>query len=434
MVEVKKEEKEKHVVEMEITVEKERVNEALDKVYRELSYRMTVPGFRKGKAPRGILRSFAGEDFILETMTQDLIPQVVQEVLTQESIRVIGEPDLEIVHVEEDEPLVLRLQVIEEPEVKLADPGELEVRKYRLEIRESDVEKEVEKLIDSRSTWKDKGEGEPAREGDLVMLKIEDEDYAVVAESSLDKEKSIAREVLGMRVGEKGKITQGEEEETEIEFSISGIMGKERPEVNEEFLSGLEEGLNSIEDLKNRVREKLEALAQDIVEERLEKEAVVALCRESEVYIPEALLDIDVRQRIDILKEDLEKDGLTLDRYLELMDMDFAALEKNLRDLGRWELRKFFVLEKYAEENEILVTEEDLMAEFEEIAKKTGKTKEEIKEILELSDRIEGVKSNIRDRKTIKDIAQKVKVKELEEPINLDQWKALGDPEEEMIR
>ncbi len=434
MVEVKKEEKEKHVVEMEITVEKERVNEALDKVYRELSYRMTVPGFRKGKAPRGILRSFAGEDFILETMTQDLIPQVVQEVLTQESIRVIGEPDLEIVHAEEDEPLVLRLQVIEEPEVKLADPGELEVRKYRLEIRESDVEKEVEKLIDSRSTWKDKGEGEPAREGDLVMLKIEDEDYAVVAESSLDKEKSIAREVLGMRVGEKGKITQGEEEETEIEFSISGIMGKERPEVNEEFLSGLEEGLNSIEDLKNRVREKLEALAQDIVEERLEKEAVVALCRESEVYIPEALLDIDVRQRIDILKEDLEKDGLTLDRYLELMDMDFAALEKNLRDLGRWELRKFFVLEKYAEENEILVTEEDLMAEFEEIAKKTGKTKEEIKEILELSDRIEGVKSNIRDRKTIKDIAQKVKVKELEEPINLDQWKALGDPEEEMIR
>ena len=434
MVEVKKEEKEKHVVEMEITVEKERVNEALDKVYRELSYRMTVPGFRKGKAPRGILRSFAGEDFILETMTQDLIPQVVQEVLTQESIRVIGEPDLEIVHVEEDEPLVLRLQVIEEPEVKLADPGELEVRKYRLEIRESDVEKEVEKLIDSRSTWKDKGEGEPAREGDLVMLKIEDEDYAVVAESSLDKEKSIAREVLGMRVGEKGKITQGEEEETEIEFSISGIMGKERPEVNEEFLSGLEEGLNSIEDLKNRVREKLEALAQDIVEERLEKEAVVALCRESEVYIPEALLDIDVRQRIDILKEDLEKDGLTLDRYLELMDMDFATLEKNLRDLGRWELRKFFVLEKYAEENEILVTEEGLMAEFEEIAKKTGKTKEEIKEILELSDRIEGVKSNIRDRKTIKDIAQKVKVKELEEPINLDQWKALGDPEEEMIR
>ncbi len=95
------------------------------------------------------MRSFAERRLILETMTQDLIPQVVQEVLTQESIRVIGEPDLEIVHAEEDEPLVLRLQVIREPEVKLADPGELEVRKYRLEIRESDVEKEVEKLIDS---------------------------------------------------------------------------------------------------------------------------------------------------------------------------------------------------------------------------------------------------------------------------------------------
>ncbi|HXL02876.1 MAG TPA: trigger factor [Candidatus Atribacteria bacterium] len=433
MVEVKKEEKEKHVIEMEITVEKERVNEALDKVYRELSHRMTVPGFRKGKAPRGILRSFAGESFILETMTQDLIPQVVQEVLVQENLKVIGEPDLEIVQAKENEPLVFRLKVIEEPEVKLADPQELEVKKYRLEVRESDVEKEVERLIDSRSTWKDKGEEEPAREGDLVKIRIEDKDYAVVAESSLDKEKFIAREVLGMKVGEKRKILGEEGKETEFELSVSAIMRKEKPEVNEDFLSSLEEGLSSIEDLKNKVREKLEALAQEMVEERLEKEAIVALAKNSEVYIPETLLDIDVRQRIDLLKEDLEKDGLTLDRYLELMNMDFAALEKHLRDLSRWELRKFFVLQKYAEENRISVTEEDLMAECEEIAKRVGKTKEEVKEILESNDKIEEIKDNIKSRKALRNIAQKVKVKELEEPINFVQWRTLEDPEEEMI-
>ena len=432
-MEVKKEEKEKHVIEMEITVEKERVNEALDKVYRELSHRMTVPGFRKGKAPRAILRGFAGEDTILETMTQDLIPQIVQEVLTQENLKVVGEPDLEIIQAKEDESLIFRIRVIEEPEVELANPQELEVRKYRLEIRDSDVEKEVERIIDSRSTWKDKGEDEPAREGDLVKIKIEDEDYAVVAESSLDKEKSLAREVLGMKVGEKGKISEGEEEETELEFSISGIMGKERPEVNEEFLSSLEEGLTSIDDLKNKVREKLEALVKDMVEERLEKEAIVALSKNSQVYIPEALLDIDVRRRIDTLKEDLEKDGLTLDRYLELMNMDFATLEKNLRDLARWELRKLFVLQKYVKENGISVTEEELMAECEKIAKEVGKTKEEVREALESNGRINDLWYSISEKKALKDLAQKVKVKELEESINLDQWKALEDPEEEMV-
>ncbi len=432
-MEVKKEEKEKHVIEMEITVEKERVNEALDKVYRELSHRMTVPGFRKGKAPRAILRGFAGEDTILETMTQDLIPQIVQEVLTQENLKVVGEPDLEIIQAKEDESLIFRIRVIEEPEVELANPQELEVRKYRLEIRDSDVEKEVERIIDSRSTWKDKGEDEPAREGDLVKIKIEDEDYAVVAESSLDKEKSLAREVLGMKVGEKGKISEGEEEETELEFSISGIMGKERPEVNEEFLSSLEEGLTSIDDLKNKVREKLEALVKDMVEERLEKEAMVALSKNSQVYIPEALLDIDVRRRIDTLKEDLEKDGLTLDRYLELMNMDFATLEKNLRDLARWELRKLFVLQKYVKENGISVTEEELMAECEKIAKEVGKTKEEVREALESNGRINDLWYSISEKKALKDLTQKVKVKELEESINLDQWKALEDPEEEMV-
>lgn len=433
MVEIRKEEKEKHVVEMEITVEKERVDEALDKVYRELSQRMTVPGFRRGKAPRAMLRSYAGEDFIMDTVTQDLIPQVTREVLTQESLRVIGEPEVEIIQAKEGEPLIFRLQVIEEPEVKLADPQELEVRKYRLEIRESDVEKEVEKLVDSHSTWKDKGEDEPVREGDLVKIRVNDEDYAVVAESSLDKEKSLAREVLGMKIGEKGKIAQGEEEETEIEFLVSEIMGKERPEIDQEFLSKLEEGLHSLEDLKARVREKLEAVAQEMVEERLEKEAVVALCRESEVYIPEALLDIDVRRRIDHLRGDLEADGLTLERYLELTDMDFATLEKNLRDLARWEFRKFFVMEKYARERAISVTEEDLAAEYERMAKRTGRTKEEVKEILEENDRIDEIKYSITEKKALKDLAQKVKVKELEEPINLDQWRALEDPEEEMV-
>ena len=113
--------------------------------------------------------------------------------------------------------------------------------------------------------------------------------------------------------------------------------------------------------------------------------------------------------------------------------MDFATLEKNLRDLARWELRKLFVLQKYVKENGISVTEEELMAECEKIAKEVGKTKEEVREALESNGRINDLWYSISEKKALKDLAQKVKVKELEESINLDQWKALEDPEEEMV-
>jgi trigger factor len=434
MVEVKKEEKEKHVYNLEITVEVERVREALKEVYRDLSYRVNVPGFRKGKAPRGILQAYVGKAAILEALAQTLIPKVTREVLEQERIDIIGEPEMEIVTIDEEAPLIFRLQVMESPAVSIPNPEDLEVRKYHIEVRESDVENELERLRASKSTWEEKGPESVVLAGDFVKFTVGNENYTVFAKD-IEGGDTIEREVLGMKVGEKKRVSLKDEEghEVELELQVTGVLEKKVPELGQEFLQSLGEEFDSVETLKKRIRESLERVALDLAEDRFKEEAVVALCKHAELHIPEPLLDIETRHRIEKFKEQLEKDGLSLERYLELTSRDFASIEKELRKMAHWGLKKFFVLQEYAKKYAIEVTEEDLAEELERLARISGKTREAVREILERNGKIEEVRERLRDRKILDDLASRVKVRELPEAVNFDQWKALENPEEEMI-
>ncbi|MCX7667602.1 MAG: trigger factor, partial [Atribacterota bacterium] len=259
-------------------------------------------------------------------------------------------------------------------------------------------------------------------------------DYTVLAHDTEDGD-VIGREVLGMKVGEKKKVslTDPEGQNVEVELQVTGLMEKKVPEIGVEFLQSLGEEFNSVETLKEKIRESLQRVALDLAEERFEQEAVVTLCKNAELYIPEPLVDIETRHRIDAFKEQLAKDGLTLERYLELTGNDFATVEKELRKLAHWNLRKFFVLKEYAKKYAIEVTEEDLGEELERLARVSGKTGESVREILERNDKIEEVKERLKTRKLLKDLVARVKAKELPEAVNFDQWKALENPEEEMI-
>ncbi|MCX7730111.1 MAG: trigger factor family protein, partial [Candidatus Caldatribacterium sp.] len=110
MVEVvRKEEKERHVFEFEIEVAKDRVDAVLEDVYRDFNRSISVPGFRRGLVPKAVLRARLGKEAFLDELVRRLVPKAAQEVLEREGIRVVSEPDVEVLSVEEGEPLRFRL-------------------------------------------------------------------------------------------------------------------------------------------------------------------------------------------------------------------------------------------------------------------------------------------------------------------------------------
>ncbi|MCX6089389.1 MAG: trigger factor [Candidatus Atribacteria bacterium] len=434
MVEFKKEEKEKHVFQYEITIGEEAVQQAVEKILQEVNRRTVVPGFRKGHAPRAILRAHVSKEYLNETLTKDLVPEAFKEVIGKEKLQVIGEPDLMLVQVEEGKPLIFQATVIEQPTVTLAHPEELEIRKYRVEVRELDVEKEIDGLRSSKGTWNEK-ENKIVEEGDLVKVKVEDEEFAVVANPS-DEKSPVGRGVMGMQLNEKKSVmfpgTDGKDEE-EYPVTVLGIMVKEVSRSDEEFLKKMGEEYQTMDDLRKKVQELLGSYAKDLADLRFEKEAVVALCRKSEVAIPSPIVNHEVTHQIDEFKEHLEKDGMTMERYMELTNSDFAAMETNFRKLSEWNLKKIFVFQEYAEENHISVTDEEIFQELDRMAERSGKGLEEVRSILKRNDKMDQMRENQKNRKLLNDLVAKVKVKEVPESINFDQWKALEDPEEEMV-
>ncbi len=435
MVQFKKEEKEKHLYEYEITIEEEKVQEALENIYKEASLRVAVPGFRKGKAPRAILKAHLNLNFIKEELTRRLVPDTLSQVIKDENLTLFGEPDIDLITVEEGQPLVFKALILEKPQTTLANLDDIEVRKYKVVIRDSDVEKEIEGILKSRGSWKDKGDL-PAETGDIVKVKIEEREYAVTAGYS-DDESVMSRAVIGLKKGDTGTFrpqeTETDKPAEEIEFVVTEIMKKEIPELNEEFLTQLNPELKSLDDLRLKTRESLEKWAEDLVQLRMEKEAVALLAKKSEVTVPSVLIDHETKHQIDHFIEHIQGDGMTLEKYMEIANTDFESIEKDFREQALWQLKKMFVLQEYADKNSISVGEEEIKEELESIAQRAGKEVEDVKQILEKNNKMDDLMDQKLQQKLILDILQKVKTKELEEPLNIDQWKALEDPEEEMV-
>ncbi|MCD6155947.1 MAG: trigger factor [Candidatus Atribacteria bacterium] len=428
MLEVKKQEKEKHLIELEVTVDTGKVSEELKAVYAELNRKMSIPGFRKGRAPRSIIKSRVGKEAILDYLAQRLVPWSLQEALKRESVEFIGEPEVEIVQIEEDQPAVFRFTLIEKPQVTLPDPESIEVKKYKIEIREQDIERELQRLRESRGKWVEKEE--PVQAGDLVTFKVGENSYSVLA----GEKEGLAQEVLGTKKGEQKTVTLEKEngDTVELDLEITGVLQKEIPEIDEAFLKEIGE-FESLEALKAKIRESLEKLAQDLIEERMKREIIVELAKKSELHLPEPLIQLETRRQIDAFRKKLEQDNLTLEKYLELTNNDFASFEESMRKVAQWELRKFFVIQQYMEQNEIRAEEKEVEEKINDLARSADKEPQEVRAILERNDRIKNIEENIKFEKMLEQLKQKIKVKEIEEPINLDQWRALADPEEEMV-
>jgi len=328
MVQFKKEEKEKHLYEYEITIEEEKVQETLENICKEASRRVAIPGFRKGKAPRAILKAHLKPNFIQDELVRSLVPEALNQVVIEENLTLFGDPDIDIVTVGEGQPLIFKALILEKPQTTLADLNDIEIHKYKIDIRDSDVEREIEGIQKSNGNWKEK-EDLPVETGDMVKIKIDDKEYAVMAGYSDDKS-FLTRAVIGLKKGETSKFRPQETEEgkptEEVTFTVTQVMRKEIPELDEEFLAYINPELKSVDDLKAKTRESLEKRAEELVKIRMEKEAVANLTKKSVVAIPSVLVDYETKHQIDHFIEHLQKDGMTLEKYLEITDTDFESV------------------------------------------------------------------------------------------------------------
>lgn len=380
----------KSQVGMTIEVPAEVVEKTYERVLSRLASRAKIEGFRPGKAPRALIEARLGPEALREEVVETMVPEVVQQALTEKSIDPIDNPDVEVLELERGRPAKLKATISVMPEVTLPDASKLSVEKpdHTHEVTDELVDRRLEDLREPMA------EITPVerevRLGDIAVIDIEVvADGAVVASESRNAtEAEVKAGVLLPELVEAlpGTFT-GETREVRVDFpadysnaelagkratirvTVRGVKEKVLPPLDDELARSMTNGKQqTADDYRKAVREELEESAKAIEKMDREQMAVKALVDASEVDVPTSLVDRELTSELESLERTLNRQGLKLDKYLEYLGRTLVQWMEEHRPEAEGRLRTDLVLQEFARREGLEPTDEEVLGYLEEQA------------------------------------------------------------------
>ncbi len=406
---------------LQIEVEPERLEGALDSAYRRLAKKTQVPGFRLGKAPRAMLERYLGEHALLHDAIDRLLPQVYQEAVEGEQLDPIDFPELEIVT---EQPLVLKATVPLRPTVELGEYQALRVARDPVTVEPERVQEQMERLRRRYATL------EPVRRplqwGDVARADV----FGAVGETVLVDEKDVE---FRLREGEVISVPGfaerliGAEEGAELHFDLtvpedasdSRVAGKEcsyrvvihgvkeekLPELDDDFARQVGEGFPTLVALRDRIASDLQRIEEEIDEHRYHDQIISALVARAELEYPPVLVERDVDR---LLEEQAgpARQGRDLERYLQRVGKSEEELRAELRPQAEERVRRSLVLSRVAEAENITVGDDDVEAEVERLVEGAGEQADEARRLFASEQGREGLRRSLLTRRTLERLVE----------------------------
>src|SRR4030042_4061681 len=169
MVKVEIEKQKENEVKLKIETDKLEVNSNLDKVYVDTSYQIKIPGFRKGRVPKNILNLHLGKEYFYEKTAEKLIPECYLEAINKNNIQPINQPEIKVIQIEEDKPLIFEATVQVRPEVKLGSFDKITIQKEDVKVTNTDINNEIRRIQENLAKLKIV-KGRQAKEGDFLVV------------------------------------------------------------------------------------------------------------------------------------------------------------------------------------------------------------------------------------------------------------------------
>ena len=414
-------------VKLEITIEAEKFNNAIKKVYFQNAKYFNIPGFRKGKAPQNIVEKYYGKEIFYEDAFNEVVPAEYEKALEDNKIDAVSKPEIDVVTMEKGEDLVFTAIVQTKPEAKLKKYKGIEIEKIEYNVKDSDVENELKDMQDKNSrlvTVEDR----PAQNDDTAIIDFEGfvdgvpfdggkgENYNLVLGSHSFIE-GFEDQVVGMKVGEEKEINVTFPKEyfsknlagkpATFKVKLNELKKKELPELDDEFAKDVSE-FDTLKELKQSIKEKLEKQFKD--REKYEKEdaAVRELVKELEVDIPSGMIEMEVDNMMRDMEQRMSYQGLKMDQYLKMMNKTEEQFKKEYEPQALDAIKSRLAIEVVIKSEKIEATDEEIKEKIAEMAKNYGKEPKELEENENIRNYI---KSGIENEKAMEFLVENSKVK-----------------------
>lgn len=388
---VKMEQLENSKVKLELEISSEKFQEGIQKAYIKMANRFSIPGFRKGKAPRKMVEQYYGEGVFYEEAINLLFPEVYTAAIDETGIEPVAQPEVDIKDFNDDKSLVLTVEVVVKPEVALGKYKGVSVKKVEHHVTAAQVKAELEQLRE-RNARVITVEDRAIKKGDTATIDYEGFIDGVPFDGGKGEghplEIGSGQFIPGFEDQLIGKKT-GEEVEVNVEFpqeyhapelagkpalfkvKIHKITMKELPALDDEFAKDVSE-FDTLEELKADTKEKLTKRAKDQAHAEQEDLVLEKVVENAKVEIPQVMVDERIDQTIDEYNMRLSQQGFSLDKYLELTGSSMDDFRKQTAPMAEKQVKTRLVLEAIAKAEAIEATEEDLDAEFAKMAEMYG--------------------------------------------------------------
>ena len=392
---------EKNMAKLTIEVAAEDLEKAMQNAYQKAKGRISIPGFRKGKAPRKMIEQMYGKGVFLEDAVNALIPEHYSKALAECELEIVSQPTIDITQAEPGKAFIFTAEVAVKPEVTLGDYKGVEVPKTEITVTDEDVEAELKKEQEKNSRTISV-EDRAAQLNDIVTIDFEGSVDGVPFDGGQATEYPLTlgshtfipgfeEQLVGAKVGDDVdvKVTFPEEyqakelagKEAIFKCAVKKIEAKELPELDDDFAKDVSE-FDTLAEYKEHVKTNLEDKKANEAKRAKEDAAVDKVIENAQMDIPEAMVQLQIEELLNNFISRLQQQGLSIDQYYQFTGSDRAAMEEQLRPQAMKTIQTRLVLEKVAEVEDIQISDEKVNEEIAKMAEAYKMTAEKLNELM----------------------------------------------------
>ncbi|MBR5273017.1 MAG: trigger factor [Clostridia bacterium] len=379
---------ETNVYELTVEISAEKFNDAVNKAYLKEKGKIAIPGFRKGKAPKSFIEKVYGEGVFFETALDSIYPEEVESAIAESKLDVVAAPyDAEVQNMSKEEGVTITLKVTVKPEVEVGEYKGIELTKKSTVVTDEEINREIDQYKERAATYEEV-EGRPAADGDMAVIdfegfvdgvafeggKAENHNLTLGSHSFID---TFEEQIVGHNVGDEFDVNVTFPEEYHAEelkgkpavfkVKLNELKQKVYPELDDEFAMDVSE-FDTFDAFKADLVKKIEDRKEKAAEADLENQIAEKLAEGLKAEIPEVMFEMKVDEFVRDMDMRLQGQGLNLEMYMQYTGMDIDALKTTFRVQAETAVKVKLALDKIAEVENIVVSQEAIDAEYATIA------------------------------------------------------------------
>ncbi|MDD2233835.1 MAG: trigger factor [Desulfitobacteriaceae bacterium] len=409
-----------NVVQLEITVESDKLSVAVNQAAKVLAGKVNIPGFRKGKAPRKMVELHVGIQTLLNEAVEDLIGTSYPQAIIDSGISPVDRPDIEIVQLEEGKDLIYKAKVVVKPEVVLGEYKGLKVEKEATVVEDAQVDEDLKSKQQQHALLINIEEG-LIIEGDTATIdfegfvdgvafdggKGEDHDLVIGSGTFIP---GFEDQLIGIEVGQEIDVNvqfPAEYHSKELagkdavfKVKVKKIQRKELAPIDDEFAKDISE-FETLEELKTDIRSKLIKAAEESAESNYRNAVISKVVDNASVEIPPVMIDNRVDSMVKDFSRNLSYQGLSLEQYFSYTSSNEQAMKEQFRPQAAESVKTELVIDAITKAESITASDEELAAELEKMAQTYGQRVEVMKGSLEARGELDFIKNGLAYQKTV---------------------------------